>query len=171
MSGRRPYLMLMNNRFDDASIMEPYFQRSVFYAVWPSMFSGQTSASDVAYFDNPAWYNRDRPLFKKYLPIIRKLDEAGWQPVTGATIDPSDARIERYGSFESRNLAFTIHNPAAEAREITITLSRDDLNLPPMFDATEWFSGKPAPVNGDTLRVPLPASGYGVISITPPGRR
>jgi hypothetical protein len=91
--------MLMNNRFDDASIMEPYFQRSVFWAVWPSMFSGQNVGVDVAYFDNPAWYNRDRALFKKYLPMVRKLDEAGWQPVTGASIDPPDARIERYGSF------------------------------------------------------------------------
>jgi hypothetical protein len=151
--------------------MEPYFQRSVFYAVWPSMFSGQTSAADVAYFDNPAWYNRDRALFKNYLPMVRKLDDAGWQPVTFASIDPPDARIERYGSFETRDLAFTIHNPTAAARDVTITLSHDDLHPPAALEAMEWFTNKPVDVIGDAIRVRLSAGGYGVVSVTPAGRR
>src|SRR5438105_15319437 len=70
MSARRPYCMLMNNRYDKAEFIEPYFQRSLFYAVYPSMYFGHTSATETWYFANPAWYNRDRPLFKKYIPLI-----------------------------------------------------------------------------------------------------
>src|SRR5262249_24512352 len=59
MSGKRLYVMLMNNRFEDASIMEPYFQRSLFYAVFPSMFQANQAADEVMYFSNPGWYDRD----------------------------------------------------------------------------------------------------------------
>jgi hypothetical protein len=167
MSGRRPYLMLMNNRFDDPSIMEPYFQRSVFWAVWPSMFSGQTSAADVAYFDNPAWYDRDRALFQKYLPMVRKLDDAGWQPVTGASVDPPDARVERFGSFATGNLAFTIHNPSPEAQDVVVRLSPEKLNLPATaLEAREWFTDKPVDLVVGAFRVRLPANGYGVVSVS-----
>src|SRR4051794_23723317 len=38
MSGAKPYLMLMNNRYEAGEFMEPYMQRSLFFAVFPSMF-------------------------------------------------------------------------------------------------------------------------------------
>ena len=60
MAGKKPYLILMNNKYDYGSIMEPYFQRCLFYAIFPSAFSGQQSASDEKYFSKPAWYDRDR---------------------------------------------------------------------------------------------------------------
>ena len=55
--------------------VERYFQRCLFYGMFPSMFSH--NAADNPYWRNPAWYNRDRPLFKKYIPLIRRVAEAG----------------------------------------------------------------------------------------------
>jgi hypothetical protein len=49
MSGKRPYLMLMNNRFDKGEFMEAYFQRSLMYGVFPSMYFGHQSADDEWY--------------------------------------------------------------------------------------------------------------------------
>jgi hypothetical protein len=170
MSGQRPYLMLMNNRFEDASIMEPYFQRSVFYAVYPSMFQGHASEHDVSYFENPAWYNRDRPLFKKYVPMVRKLDQAGWQPVPNATVEPKEIRIERWGDFRRNNLAFTIHNPTGSAQRVTLSLFRGDLQLPQHIRASEWIRGDEvkSEAEGNTLKttLTLPAGGYAVLAIT-----
>jgi hypothetical protein len=165
MSGRKPYLMLMNNRCEDASIMESYFQRSLFYAVFPSMFQGHAEMNETPYFSKPAWYNRDRALFVKYIPLIRKLDEAGWEPVPFATVDPAEARIERYGSFEKGNLAFAVHNPGKVEREITLTLARGDLHLPAKVSAHAWL-GSDVTADAAALRLRLPANGYDVIGVT-----
>jgi hypothetical protein len=165
MSGRKPYLMLMNNRYEDASVMEPYFQRSLFYAVFPSMFQGHAAMNETAYFSNPAWYNRDRALFVKYIPMIRKLDEAGWEPVPCATVDPPDVRIERYGSFERGNLAFTLHNPGDRPCEARLILDRDELNVPTDAKFERWL-GDPRSV-ASTLTVPLLSHGYEVVSVVP----
>ena len=97
MAGRKPYLLLMNTDYDafTPGLVERYFQRSLFYGMWPGMFSH--NASENPYWQNPKWYNRDRPLFKKYLPLIRRVAEAGWQPVTHAACENERIWVERSG--------------------------------------------------------------------------
>lgn len=165
MSGAKPYLMLMNNRYEQAEFMEPYMQRSLFFAVFPSMFQGQTSMHDVSYFDNPEWYNRDRALFKKYIPLIRKVDEAGWRPVPDATVEPTSVRIERYGEFAKGNLAFTVHNPTDKEVDVAMHLDRDELKMPATFAADEWIKGEKLAVSGDSFKLKLPAQGYAAIGM------
>src|SRR5947207_10447358 len=50
MSGQKPYLLLMNTNFDTFSPerVEKYFQRSLFYGMFPGMFSHNAA-------DNPYW--------------------------------------------------------------------------------------------------------------------
>jgi hypothetical protein len=165
MSGAKPYLMLMNNRYEQAEFMEPYMQRSLFFAVFPSMFQGQTSMHDVSYFDNPEWYNRDRPLFKKYIPLIRKLDEAGWKPVPYASTEPDNIRIERYGDFAKKDLAFTIHNPTDRQTDVILKLDRDALKLPTSFAADEWISSRKLATTADSITLHLSGQGYAAIGI------
>ncbi len=169
MSGKKPYVMLMNNRYEKGEFMEPYFQRSLFYAVFPSMYFGHTSASEVWYFANPAWYNRDRKLFKKYVPMIRKLDEAGWEAVPYATAEPSAIRIERYGEAGKGNLAFTVHNPTDAQQKITLRLLRSKLHLPSEIRAEEWILDRKLNVetisDEHVLRLDLPAGAYAAIQV------
>jgi len=169
MSSRKPYVMLMNNDYDDGSRMEEYFQRSLFYAVYPSMFHGHSKINEVAYFYNPGWYNRDRELFRKYIPLIRRFDLAGWEPVPYADVQPGVIRTECYGKWESGNLAFTLHNPSEKLQNITMNLSRADLHLPRNICAVEWISGKPVRIEStnDKLRIgiSIPANGYAVIGL------
>ncbi|HEX6970910.1 MAG TPA: hypothetical protein VF234_01675, partial [Limnochordia bacterium] len=76
LSGTKPYLLLMNTDFERfGPYVERYFQRSLFYGFLPSMFS--ENASDNHYFRNPAWYERDRALFRRYIPVIRRIADAG----------------------------------------------------------------------------------------------
>src|SRR6185369_16371776 len=84
MSAQKPYLLLMNTDYEKFTSVdvEKYFQRSLFYGVYPSMFSAD--AATKAYWDNPKWYNRDRPLFRKYIPILKRFSAAGWEPITEA---------------------------------------------------------------------------------------
>lgn len=95
---QKPYLLLQNTDFDRfrTEHVERYMQRCMFYAVFPSMFSADASTRN--YWTQPQWYNRDRHLFKRYVPLIARLSAAGWQPVTGAVSSNPDVLIERYGS-------------------------------------------------------------------------
>jgi len=93
----KPYLLLQNNDFDrfghDAT--ERYFRRCLFYGVFPSFFS--VNAADKPYWENAKWYDRDRDLFKRYIPLIKRVSAAGWEPVTYAHSDNPNVYLERYG--------------------------------------------------------------------------
>ena len=108
MSGTKPYLLLMNTDFDkfDNAMVERYFNTCMFYGIYPSMFSA--NAADHPYWEATKWYDRDRPLFKKYIPIIKKLSAAGWEPVTYARSSNTDIYVERFGTH-----FFTIRNETA----------------------------------------------------------
>jgi hypothetical protein len=120
LSGAKPYLLLMNTPFDKFGFeqVEQYFQRCLFYGMHPSMFSH--NASENPYWENPKWYNRDRGLFKKYQPLIKRVAEAGWQPLTGARCGNKNIWIERYGNGASWYL--TLYNDTKETQTGLLSL-------------------------------------------------
>lgn len=122
MSYQKPYLLLMNTDYETfGGQVERYFQRCLFWGIYPSMFSH--NAADNPYWHNPNWYNRDRPLFQKYIPLIRRVAEAGWEPVTHATAD--GGWVERYGAK-----TFTVFNPEAKEREVRVRIDLRALKTP-----------------------------------------
>ncbi|MCC6490786.1 MAG: hypothetical protein IT364_25085 [Candidatus Hydrogenedentes bacterium] len=170
LAGPRPYLLLMNNDFNDASHMEEYFQRALFYGCYPSMFHGHTGTS-VPYFSNPAWYNRDRPLFQRYVPQIRRLDKAGWRPVPRAAVSPKEIRIERWGDGATDDLAFTLHNPSPQEQQVSLQLDEGALHLSEAFTAREELSGITSAVDSSAadpvIRLRLAPNAYAMVSISP----
>ena len=113
----KPYLLLINTDFTKIGYegIEQYFQRCLFYGVYPSMFSAD--AADKPYWEDPTLYNRDRPLFKKYLPLIQDLSTAGWEPVTWARSDNPDVLVERYGKKY-----LTLLNTASTPQTVKISM-------------------------------------------------
>ena len=122
MSGAKPYLLLMNTDYNqfNSPMVERYFQRSLFYGMFPSMFSH--NAAENPYWENPKWYDRDRPLFKKYIPLIKRVAEAGWQPVTFAACDNKQIHVERFGPDSAGRLYFTLFNDSPWRQEGTLTI-------------------------------------------------
>ncbi|MFO1531108.1 MAG: hypothetical protein U1F77_15575 [Kiritimatiellia bacterium] len=94
----KPYCLLMNTKFEDfpPELVGRYMQRALAYGMFPGFFSH--NASQGHYFTRPELYERDRPLFRRYLPLCRLVAEAGWEPVTLARADDPDIRVERFGS-------------------------------------------------------------------------
>jgi len=136
----KPYCFLMNTRFEDFShaLVEKYMKRSLAYGMFPGFFSH--NASQGHYFTRPELYGRDRPLFKKYVPLCRKVAEAGWEPITQAHSSDHRVYVERFGD---RHL--TVFNDSPEQRTATVTLqglkpgkSRDLVTGKPV----EWREGK-----------------------------
>jgi hypothetical protein len=124
LSAKKPYLLLMNTNYANFSpaLVEKYFQRSLFYGIFPSMFSADAATN--AYWDNPALYDRDRPLFRKYIPIIRRLSAAGWEPVTQAKSSNDGVYVERYGKR-----LFTLLNDTRQTADTTLTIDLAVLGL------------------------------------------
>jgi hypothetical protein len=113
----KPFCFLMNTRFEDFSheLVEKYMQRCLAYGMFPGFFSH--NASQGHYFTRPELYERDRDLFRKYVPLCRLVAEAGWQPITQAHSDSENVHVERFG-----NRYLTVLNDSDEARDVTITL-------------------------------------------------
>ncbi len=137
LSGGKPYLLLMNSDYDKFTpeLVESYFARSLFYGMWPSFFSH--NASENPYWQNPRWYNRDRPLFRKYIPVVRRMAQAGWQPIPEARCDNSSLLIERFGPDANGTVFLTIFNDTALMQKGVVTM--DDVA----------FRGKRAALMGD----------------------
>jgi hypothetical protein len=113
----KPFCFLMNTRFEQFSreLVARYMKRSLAYGMFPGFFSH--NASQGHYFTKPKLYERDRPLFKKYVPLCRLVAEAGWEPVTLARSSDDRVYVERFG-----NKLFTVFNDSTQQRTVTITL-------------------------------------------------
>ncbi|MBM3472059.1 MAG: hypothetical protein FJX75_02145 [Armatimonadetes bacterium] len=155
MCAQKPYLFLMNTDFDALEpYVDRYFQRSLFYGMYPSMFSPVASSSQGAYWITPRWYNRDRELHKKYQPIIRRVAEAGWQPITRAKTDAPGILLERFGPNAAGETFITVFNDGKEAQTATVTV---DASLAKGRTATELVSGQ---------AIPASATNQGTVSFT-----
>jgi len=115
----KPYCFLMNTRFEDFSpeLVERYMNRCLAYGMFPGFFSH--NASQGHYFTRPELYDRDRPLFKKYVPLCKLMAEAGWQPVTRARSADEHVYVERFGE---RYL--TILNDSGQRRTVSVVFDK-----------------------------------------------
>ena len=167
LSGAKPYLLLMNTDYErlTPALVERYFQRSLFYGMFPSMFSH--NASENPYWRNPAWYNRDRPLFKKYVPLIKRAAEAGWQPVTGARCDNPALFVERFGPTETGVAYFTVLNTSAQVQAgvLRIEPGREPFRSPGVV--TELVSGRALARSGGGWALELPAEAAALVCVEP----
>lgn len=105
--------------------IEQYIQHQMFYGFLPaiSTIGGEEKPGYIGwkrYFNTPAQYERDRDLFKRYIPVLRRITEAGWEPVTYATTSDPKVWIERFGYWDKNNLHFTIRNSTPEERKVTV---------------------------------------------------
>ncbi len=144
LSATKPYLLLMNTNFDkfSAPLVEKYFQRSLFYGIFPSMFSADAATNP--YWETPALYERDRPLFRKYIPVIRRLSAAGWEPLTQAKSSNPIVYVERYGKRLFTLLNDT-HQP--EAATLTIDLAVLGLRTGSALEVVNLLTGAKLPVS------------------------
>jgi len=125
-AGQKPYLLLQNTRFEPfGPHVEKYFARALAYGMYPSMFSH--NAAQDHYFQNPAWYNRDRALFKEYIPKIRQVAEEGWQPITAARCDNPAIHLERFGPGRTKSIFVTVHNPTDQPQAGRVTFDAERL--------------------------------------------
>jgi hypothetical protein len=118
----KPFCFLQNTNFDEFpyELTEKYMKRCLAYGMFPSMFSAD--ASTKHYFKNADLYNRDRELFKRYMPIVTEVAEAGWEPETGAQTNDETLYVERFGALKD---AFVTSNDLRPTDDVYLTLFND----------------------------------------------
>jgi hypothetical protein len=110
MSGRKPFVFLLNTSFDKISAADiaKYFKECLSLGFLPGFFS--EDGFHNPYWSNPVWYNRDRPNFKSYVPLIRRLAAGGWMPVGFASSHVSTLWVECFNDVVPGVRHITLRN-------------------------------------------------------------
>ena len=108
-----------------ATAMTNYVERQIFYGFYPgvSTIGGEPKpgyASWRRYFDSTRRCERDRELFKVAVPLIRRLNKAGWQPETGVRSSDERVWIERFGE-PAKECLITVRNMSQKNLETVLT--------------------------------------------------
>ncbi len=139
----KPGVFLQNEGMDDKVFTQPpypgykrYFDRMLLYGFYPSFFS--VNATSNIYWADSVKYNQGREFFLKYIPLIKEIARAGWQPVTDARSSTPGIKIERFGVGNA--LYFTLFNPGANEVHTTIEISAKSLLVDKIVGIREMLS-------------------------------
>lgn len=133
-ANRRPVCnLLQEGNFHDPvpavtqTEMKRYLDHQLFYAFYPGVatIGGEEKPGYAGwrrYFRGDDQCDRDRELFKEVVPLVRRLNQAGWQPETGLRCTPPTVLVERYGAPGSGEVLFTLRNPSADAVQAVLRL-------------------------------------------------
>ncbi len=167
-SFQKPIVFLLNEGLNDTAFTKSpfngyrvYFEKLLSYGFFPSFFS--VDASSDPYWQDKQKIENGRPFFKKYIPIIKKIAAAGWQPVTFAHVNSPSLRIERFG--DSSKLFFTIRNNGTKDLNDVINIDLKELNISGKISAKELVSDKNLKVESNKITISIPAGRTQVIEI------
>lgn len=164
--------------------MADYIKNQMFWGIYPGVAScgggigwGETIER---YFLHPEIYERDRALFKTYIPVIRALSTSGWEPIPYARAESGDVKIERFGhAGDGETVRFTLRNdePATVTAGIVLqtkALGYSDGELPALR-CEDAVDGSPLdvvanPVNREVrIEVTISPGDVRVIAVIRPG--
>ncbi len=83
---------------------------------------------------------RDLDLYDTFIPVLRSLGQAGWEPVTHAAVDDAEVWLERFGTGP-KGLFFTLYNPTKQAKRVAVDLDLQALARKPDPPVTERVTG------------------------------
>ncbi|HXG63307.1 MAG TPA: hypothetical protein VNO22_18195 [Planctomycetota bacterium] len=165
MAFQKPFLLLFNTDFDRLTpeLLERAFRRCLLYGIFPSCFSAD--AWNRPYWGVPAWYERDRPVFRKYVPLLRRLSAAGWHPVTHAACDNERLAVERFGPDASGHVYLVILNPGERDEEGRVILDPELARR--VGRARELLGGRGVNLSESRFRASLEPHGAWVVEFAP----
>jgi hypothetical protein len=157
----KPYSPLLNTRFANLppTYSEDYFHACVLWDIFPSYFCGdyfQDGQWKISrFFDEPQLYEKVRPLYKQFIPILRRMYDLGWEPVTYARTQTPGVMIERYGPGPGGETLLAVYNSTKAPVEATVTVDAAALKLPQTMKASALVSAKDVALiaNGKNLTV------------------
>jgi hypothetical protein len=162
MAYQKPTCVLLNTALTALTPenLDLYFQRCLFYGMFPGLFSHDAHTS--SYWTNAALYERDRPLFRRYMPLIRRTAIAGWQPVTRVRSDRPEVLTERFGPDGAGIHFVTVLNTAQTDQEAELAL---DFLAGRGAGAKDLIGDVPVPLRDGRIRITLPAQSVRLLEV------
>lgn len=155
-AGAKPFLLLIYNIHEDPAAMEEWFNRCALWGIWPSF-------GNMRLFDTPEKYAPIAALNRRYVPALRAITAAGWQPITHAR-GPEGVLMERWGPDEDGAIYLTLF--AEEATEAALRIDGDALGLGGALTARDMLTGEEFPSGGGgELALPLEARRVRVLEL------
>jgi len=161
---KKPYLALMHTMGTNQAKDLQFLAKCIAFGVYGS--------GDRDYYASPK-YARTKAIYDTYLPIQRKMNKLGWEPITAATAANSAVLVERFG--EGREVYFTLYDTTGKLKSADIDLDCARLGLAgdgiKAVDAATEKELKVQRVNG-AIRVtgiPLTPQAFGVVRVTGKG--
>ncbi len=129
--GSKPFCTLVKADFTQVSQaqIETYMRRCAAYGILFGFFDISPSGDHPgsSYWEHPEWYDRDRPLFRRYMPLAAELIAAGWQPLPPAAVREGAALVEAFGAPDDSLHYLTVStDPSADLTQpqpVTLALA------------------------------------------------
>jgi hypothetical protein len=174
----KPFLTLLKGNYEQQigkAEMELYMKRALAYGILPGFFDWPPSGLGPGgqYWNHPEYYERDRDLFRKYLPLCRTLAKAGWEPVTHARSSNPRVFVERFGRGEEGLVWLTLLNEEARPQTTRLTVDPPGLGLDPRsLQALEILTRRPVRFEEQEGRLAanleIEADGVSLLQLAPP---
>jgi hypothetical protein len=167
-SFQKPIVFLLNEGLNDKAFTEPpyngyevYFEKMLAYGFFPSFFS--VDASNDPYWRDKKKIENGRPFFKKYIPVIKQISGAGWEPVTFASVNSDSVRIERFGNADE--IFFTVRNTGTRFISCIISPDLKSLGIAEKIFVTELIENMPVRTKVNKIFLDIPAGRTKVIRV------
>ncbi len=137
--------------FGKRAKQDEHWRRSVLYALYPSVGRRCDEA-----------YAKFKDLYQTFMPGLKTLSAAGWEPVTHARCNPAGPHVERYGSWAAGDLYFAVLNDTGGPYRGRLRLDTAELGLQGAASgrAADIIRGRVAPLvrqgDGAYFEVSLP---------------
>ena len=151
-----PYLDIFGA--EATQFADPDFIRAIAY---------RKACTDLPYDPRPEWevpwhwlhgiypgHGNDVKEMQRCDGLLRELTTAGWEPITGARVQPDQVRVERFGGGD--HVYLVLHNPAEQAVSAQVELDRAVLGAQART-AVVQPGGETADIGGDGASVQLGA--------------
>jgi hypothetical protein len=148
--GKKPVMLVQNPwRWSDwtTTRVTAMLARSLCYGIFHSMgkdaMGSSLSTGEHYFLPTSPYPDRDRTIFRKYMPLTRELSHAGWQPIRNFTMSNSTIWGERFGDKAdvAKTVYITCFNPSTTS-SATFTMSSPTYSSPAPATMTELISGQ-----------------------------
>jgi hypothetical protein len=117
---------------------------------------GTGNPSGFLFWDTLSAADYDR--FAGIHSVVRRISEAGWQPLTFAYSSDPMVLVERFGSAATGALYLSLRNTAATSRDVTVRLDRGRLGLHAPVTLELLLGPDGVSAQGGTITATLPPS-------------
>jgi hypothetical protein len=163
MFGRKPYAY-MNYYWEDEAKVQEYVNKSLCFGIFSTISTNFFTG--VIYETHPDGYLRDKKLLDWFYPLAVKLNKAGWEPVTYATVDNKDVSCERFGS--GNTIYYTLYNDSEDKQTCSLTVDLKSIKFTEggaVFDEIAR-NGKMEQEKTNTIKIELEPKKTYIIQVT-----